>query len=177
MRFKKLYSAAEHERTFAIALDQEEEVVERLEAFAVHHELGAGRITGIGAFSSAVLGFFDRSRKIYERIAVDEQSEVLSLLGDVAHHLGKPVIHVHAVLGLADGTTRGGHLLEGRVWPTCEILLTEWPAHLRKELDPDVGLPLLFARSRHEDEPATAILSPVDEPPTLIHDLHPARRL
>jgi predicted DNA-binding protein with PD1-like motif len=37
------------------------------------------------------------------------------------------VLHVHAVLGLPDGTTRGGHLLEGQVFPTLEDVVTETP--------------------------------------------------
>jgi uncharacterized protein len=145
MRSKKLHSASEHERTFAVALDPDEEPVRLLTAFATRHRLRTSRITAIGAFSSAVVGFFERARKQYKRIVVDEQSEVLSLLGDIADQGGKPVVHVHVVLGLADGTTRGGHLLEARVWPTLEVLITEWPAHLQRELDPEIGLPLLLA--------------------------------
>ena len=34
----------------------------------------------------------------------------------------------HVVLGLSDGTTRGGHLIEGRVFPTLEVVVTENPA-------------------------------------------------
>src|SRR5207248_852743 len=98
--------------------------------------LGASRITAIGGFASVVLGYFDRMRKEYERIVVDEQVEVLSFIGDVAHDRGRPVAHVHIVVGLSDGMTRGGHLLEARVWPTLELVLTEWPSHLEKVFDP-----------------------------------------
>lgn len=81
--------------------------------------------------------------KSYRRIAVDEQAEVLSFLGDIAHAAGEPVVHVHVVLGLADGSTRGGHLLDASVWPTLELVLTEWPKYLCKRSDPEVGLALL----------------------------------
>jgi uncharacterized protein len=47
------------------------------------------------------------------------------------------------VLGLADGTTRGGHLLEGHVWPTLEVIIRETPAELRKTHRPDIGLALI----------------------------------
>lgn len=50
---------------------------------------------------------------------------------------------MHATLGLADGTTRGGHFLEGLVLPTLEAVVTETPAHLRKVLRPDIGLALI----------------------------------
>ncbi len=47
------------------------------------------------------------------------------------------------VLGLADGTTRGGHLLEGHVWPTLEVVIRESPAELRKTHRPGLALALI----------------------------------
>ena len=81
------------------------------------------------------------------------QCEVLSLLGDIAAGADGPQIHLHAVVGLPDGTTRGGHLLEGQVWPTLEVIIREAPAHLRKTSPPDVGLALLDV-SRPGESPA-----------------------
>ena len=55
----------------------------------------------------------------YKPIEVDEQCEGLTLLGDIAiGDDGKASLHMHAVLGLQDGTTRGGHFLKGIVRPT-----------------------------------------------------------
>lgn len=39
----------------------------------------------------------------------------------------KPSVYTDAVVGLCDGTTGGGHLLEADVWPTLELTLTEEP--------------------------------------------------
>ena len=58
---------------------------------------------------------------------MDQQCELLSLIGDVADGQDGPVLHMHVVLGLSDGTTRGGHLLEARVFPTLEAVVTETP--------------------------------------------------
>ena len=74
---------------------------------------------------------------------------MLSLIGDIAIGPGghgeaeRSQPHLHAVLGLSDGTTRGGHLLEGHVWPTLEVVVREAPAQLRKTLRPDIGLALI----------------------------------
>ncbi len=38
---------------------------------------------------------------------------------------------------------RGGHLLEGIVRPTLEVMLTESPAHLRRRHDPRFGIALI----------------------------------
>ena len=54
----------------------------------------------------------------------------------------------HLVVGLADGTTRGGHLLEGRVFPALEMVVTETPAELRRVMRSDPGVALIdLARS------------------------------
>jgi len=97
----------------------------------------------VSAFEYATVGWFDRAARDYRRIPVDEQCELLSLIGDVAEGQDGPILHVHAVLGLSDGTTRGGHLLEGRVFPTLEAVVTETPAQLRKVLRPDIGIALI----------------------------------
>jgi hypothetical protein len=59
---------------------------------------------------------------------------------------GKPSVHVHAVLGRRDGTALAGHLQEGYVRPTLEIIITESPAHLCKVKDAESGLALISAR-------------------------------
>jgi predicted DNA-binding protein with PD1-like motif len=47
------------------------------------------------------------------------------------------------VLGLSDGTTRGGHLLEGKVRPTLEVVLTDTPAKLKRKKQADLGIALI----------------------------------
>ena len=75
---------------------------------------------------------------------MEEQCEVLSLIGDVTEGPdGNPSLNIHAVLGLADGTTRGGHLLAGYVFPTLELTVTESPAELRKVFNSDIGVALI----------------------------------
>jgi predicted DNA-binding protein with PD1-like motif len=129
--------------TWALVFDRGDEAVEELEAFAREQGLTAASFTGIGAFSEATLGYFDWESKEYEEIGVSEQVEVLSLVGDVAEDDGEPALHAHVVVGLRDGSARGGHLLRGVVRPTLEIVLHRSPAHLRKRHDPTSGLALI----------------------------------
>ncbi|MDB5922281.1 MAG: hypothetical protein JWN13_1217 [Betaproteobacteria bacterium] len=131
------------ERTYAVVLDSGDEVVSALTRFAESENLTATRFTAIGAFSDAVLGYYDWDNKQYERIPVTEQVEVVSLIGDVALEGKRPRVHAHVVLGLRDGSARGGHLLEGRVRPTLEVILTESPNYMKREFDPDSGLALI----------------------------------
>jgi uncharacterized protein len=116
--------------TYVVVCDPGDEAVAALTQFAQAEDLEAAQITAVGGFEHAVVG----------RIPVDQQCEVLSLLGDVAEGADGPILHMHVVLGLSDGTTRGGHLLEGKVFPTLEVIVTETPAELRKVLRPDLGI-------------------------------------
>ncbi|MGB6678197.1 MAG: DUF296 domain-containing protein, partial [Terriglobales bacterium] len=74
---------------------------------------------------------------------LDEQVELLSLIGDIALKDGEPQVHAHVVVGRCDGTAHGGHLLEARVRPTCELILTESPSRLQKKFDPETGIALI----------------------------------
>jgi predicted DNA-binding protein with PD1-like motif len=129
--------------TYVVVCDPGDEAVSVLEQFARAERLEASQLTAVGAFERATVGWFDRAAKEYRRIPVDEQCEVLSLLGDIAEGPDGPSLHAHVVLGLADGTTRGGHLLEGQVFPTLEVVVTETPAELRKTVRPDLGIALI----------------------------------
>jgi predicted DNA-binding protein with PD1-like motif len=141
MRSKLLHQAAE--RTYAIVLDSGDEALGCLTQFAREQRLSAARFSGLGAFSDVVFGFFDLERKDYLRLQIDEQVEVASLIGDVALASGEPRLHAHIVVTKRDGSAWGGHLLEGHVRPTLEVLLIESPAYLRREHDPGTGLPLI----------------------------------
>lgn len=129
---------------YVVVLGEGDEAAAALSAFARDRGLSAAQLTAVGAFRSAVVGWFDRAAKQYRRVSVPRQCEVLSLVGDIAlGPEGDPALHVHAVLGLEDGSTRGGHLLEGQVWPTLEVVVREAPAQLRKRQHPDIGLALI----------------------------------
>ena len=134
---------AEGPRTYVAVLDKGDETVTSLTRFAAEQEIGAASITAIGAFSRGTIGYFDRVTKDYDRIRIDEQVEVLSLVGDIAIADDGPKLHAHVVLGRRDGSARGGHLLEGFVWPTLEVVITQAPVHLRRRTDPETGLPLI----------------------------------
>lgn len=129
--------------TFVLVLEEGEEVVEAMTRFARETKLDGAEFSGLGALSDAVVGFWDVDEKDYHRIPVDEQVEVLSLLGNVTSNDGEPKIHPHIVLGKRDGSAVGGHLLQAHVRPTLEIIVTETPAHLRRRFDERTGLPLI----------------------------------
>ena len=143
MKTQKLHEA-HGQRTFLAVLETGDEAIAALLRWAKQERLSAAQIAAIGAFEGAVIGFFDWNKKQYLKISVDQQVEVASLIGDIAAgEKGEAALHIHVVLGKRDGSAVAGHLLEGHVRPTLEVLINESPAHLQRVHDPASGLALI----------------------------------
>jgi hypothetical protein len=131
-------------KVFALIFETGDEIAGELQRFSKSQELAGSSFKAIGALSYAKLGWFNWETKKYDLACVlDEQLELLSLIGDIALRDGEPQVHAHVVVGRSDGTAHGGHLLEARVRPTCELVLIESPTHLQKKFDPESGIALI----------------------------------
>ncbi len=143
MKAKLMWEGA-GQRTFVIVLDPGEDQIKTIGEFAAAEKVVAASLTALGAFERVTLGWFDLTQRTYRPIEVSQQCEALSVLGDIAlDEHDRPSVHIHAVVGLADGTTRGGHLLKAAVQPTLEITLIEVPGHLRRRKRRELGIPLI----------------------------------
>src|ERR1700733_8544642 len=120
------------EKTYAVIFGTGDEVMSGLTEFAEHENIQAAQISGIGAFQHAVFAWFDDERKAFRNVPIDRQVEACSVLGDIGMVGGKPAVHVHGVVALPTGETRGGHMLEAYVFPTLELFLTAYPEALIK---------------------------------------------
>ena len=131
-------------KTFVLVFQTGDELAKGLARFAEEQRLSAASLTAVGALSSVNLAYFDWESKRYRpSVTLEEQVELLSLVGDIALKDDKPAVHAHIVVGKRDGTAHGGHLVEARVRPTCEVMVTESPARLQKFVDPQSGLALI----------------------------------
>ena len=145
MRFRLL---TDHHgtRTFAVALETGDRLMEAITRFAADNGLAASEFTAIGALASAQLAAFDPESREYVDIPVDGQVELASLNGRITRPEGgegDPHLHVHCVLSRPDGSAVAGHLIEAEVRPTAEVLITDSPTELHRRTDPESGLPVL----------------------------------
>ena len=141
---EKILASDGDERTYILVLDEGDEAFACISAFAEENRISAASVTAIGAFREATIAFFDYSSKQYREIPVPTQSEVLSMIGDIAvGDEGKASLHLHVVLGLEDGNTRGGHFLKGYVRPTLEVVVRETPVYLRRRKNKELGIALI----------------------------------
>lgn len=131
------------DRSFVLVFDTGDKVVEGLTNFARENSLTGAFFFGLGAFEQVTLAFFDLAKKEYEHIPINEQVEVMSIIGNISTYQGEPKIHAHAVVGKRDGTAHGGHLIEAVVRPTLEVFVTVSSTELRRSLDQATNLPLI----------------------------------
>jgi RsiW-degrading membrane proteinase PrsW (M82 family)/predicted DNA-binding protein with PD1-like motif len=146
-------------QTYAIALQRDDEVATTLLDFARSHHVTSGHFTAVGALREVRIAWYDLLNKEYTIVEVLGQVEALSLVGDVGIANGLPVVQAHVVVGLQDGTTRGGHLVHALASPTLEVTFSVEPTVLRRSLDEYSGLILM-------DLPGTKI-TPPPSPQTL----------
>jgi len=135
----KLLSTNGQTKNYVLIFAEDDEVRSGLTEFAQDYGVKAAHFTAIGDATTAQFGFFDYDRKMFKVIPINEPSEVSSFNGNIAILNGKPIVHIHANVATADGTTRGGHLLELVTGPTLEVFLTVEPTPLYKKVNPKFG--------------------------------------
>jgi predicted DNA-binding protein with PD1-like motif len=139
----QLLSRGEQTKEYAVIFGEGDEAFSGLLAFAQRYRVTSAHFTAIGGLSSGTLAWYDPQRKMFKKIPIDGQVEVVSMIGDVALYNGKPVVHAHMVVATSDGSTRGGHVLAAFVSPTLEVMVTVDPIAMQKRLDPENGLTLI----------------------------------
>jgi uncharacterized protein len=139
----QLLNGGVENKEYAVIFAQGDEAFSGLQEFAEKYRIQSAHFTAIGALNGATLAWFDPKRKMYRTIPIQGQVEVVSMIGDIALYQGKPTVHTHMVVGLPDGTTKGGHVLDAHVSPTLEVMVTVDPIAMHKRLDPKTDLTLI----------------------------------
>jgi predicted DNA-binding protein with PD1-like motif len=141
----QLLNHGEPTKQYAVIFYQGDEAFSGLLEFAQKYHVTSAHFAAIGAVNGATLGWFDPQRKMYKKIPINGQHEVIGMSGDIALYKGKPVVHTHMVVGTSDGTTRAGHVLAAYVTPTLEVMVTVDPVAMQKRFDPETDLTLIDA--------------------------------
>jgi predicted DNA-binding protein with PD1-like motif len=139
----QLLNPGELTKQYVVIFYQGDEAFSGLLDFAEKYQVTSAHFTAIGALNGATLGWFDPQRKMYKKIPILGQHEVVGMSGDIAIYQGKPAVHTHMVVGNPDGTTRAGHVLAAYVSPTLEVMVTVDPVTMQKRFDPATDLTLI----------------------------------
>ncbi len=133
------------QRRFFLVFDKGDDVLATLRAFAKANAIRGASFLALGAFRSATIAYWHPATKKYEKIDIDEQVEVLSLVGNVGVDGAETKIHAHVTLSRRDGSAIGGHLLAATVFPTLEMHLVDYGAAVVRGKDEETGLSLIVS--------------------------------
>lgn len=127
MRSRILETHGRAQRTHLVYFDPGEECVAGMARYVAGEDIDVASFTAIGGFERTRLGFFNLETRGFDEVAFHaDQVEVLSLMGDITTEDGEqPNVHGHVVVGRRDGSTAGGHLLEGVVRPILIATVVE----------------------------------------------------
>jgi predicted DNA-binding protein with PD1-like motif len=135
-------------RTWIVVMETGDELASALADFSHREKILGASLSAVGAFSAVELAWFDWDDKKYKTsVDLEEQVELVSLLGDIASKDGQPTVHAHLTVARHDGTVLGGHLKKAVVRPTCEVIVTEASEKLVKKVDSESGLALIHPNS------------------------------
>lgn len=139
----KLLSDTNGVKEYVLIFAKGDEVLSGISDFAATQKISSARFTAIGALKSTTTAWFDLAEKTYKLNHINQQVELVSLIGDIALYDGHPVVHAHYSLGLSDGSLQGGHLIEAITDPTVELFMTTYATPLQKQLDKETDLKLI----------------------------------
>ena len=127
----------------ALILEKGEPIHERLKQAAHDLKLPGAFVTGLGVIKDVTIAFFQIESKSYKEINLKEAVEMLSLNGSISWEGDNPVIHLHTVLGLEDGSVMGGHLLRANIGVTGEIFIHKTGDRLERGMVEEFNLSLI----------------------------------
>ena len=120
-----------------------QEILSSLIQFAKEKNIISGVIEGIGGVNKIEIGFFNLTTKEYERKVIEEDLELVSLLGNLSYVDGQPFIHAHGTFGNAQYQAIAGHCFSLEISVTAEIHLVTFSNKIERSLDSSMRVNLL----------------------------------
>jgi hypothetical protein len=125
-----------------------ERLMEGLLRFLAAQDIGYATMTGLGALNRATVSYWNSTAQQYEAHEIDEQVELVSLIGNVTLKDGAPFVHAHVTLGRRDLSMLGGHFNEAVVHPNVELWILPEREVVERTLDESCGLYLMALPDR-----------------------------
>ncbi len=137
MKFAKV-----NDNTYLLRLMKGEEVVGSLRLFCQKQKISNASFSGLGSIENPTLAHYLVDTKKYTEKTLNGVFEVLSLLGNVAMFENKQLIHPHVSLSDKNMKGMGGHLVQGIVHATLEVVIQKFDTKFEKKFDEEIGLKL-----------------------------------
>ena len=90
-------------KNYVIVLAKGDEVMSGLTDFARQNKVTSAGFNAIGAFSHATVAWFDDSKKEFKLNPINQQVELVSMIGNITLN-DQPAVHTHVAVASSDGS-------------------------------------------------------------------------
>jgi len=132
------------DNTIFARLDPGEDVAEQIRAIALAEDIRLASVNGVGATDLFSVGVFGDTLDTHHSVTYDTGHEIVSLCGSITTFHGEYYAHFHIAAADKEGVVHGGHMIQCRVFATCELTITISQGHVDRFHDKEAtGLNLL----------------------------------
>lgn len=128
---------------YVMRIEQNEEIISSLEYIAKKKRIKGAFFNGLGVGRDLILGYFNAQKKTYTKKLFVGEYEFTGLSGNISTFQKKLAVHCHVTISNALFNAFGGHLFQGIVPATCEIIIMPFNTALTRTEDERTGLRLL----------------------------------
>ena len=129
--------------TYFIRLERKEKIIETLKNFCSKNKIKCGYFFGIGALDEVELAHYIVENKKYTSKILKQPLEIVNMNGNITTMNKEVYLHCHITLSDEKMNAIAGHLKEGRISATCEIILVKLNASISRKHNDFIGLNLL----------------------------------
>jgi len=130
-------------KTYFIKLERGEKIIDSIKDFCAKNKIRLGYFSGIGALDKVELAHYTVENKKYTSKIFKEPLEITNLIGNITTMDDEVYLHCHITLGNEKMKSIAGHLVEGKISATCEIVLVSLDDKISRKHDDFIGLNLL----------------------------------
>ncbi len=128
--------------TLIVRLQKGDELVSSLLSLIERESVLSGRVSGIGATDDVTIGVFNPKTKVYTKVRVTEDMEILSISGNLTRKNGEPYVHIHGSFASLE-RVYGGHVNDCVISATAELIIDLYDVEVERFFDEESGLNLL----------------------------------
>ena len=130
----------ENDELIFIRLFPGEEIIKNILVACKKHNVITGVIlSGIGQLKNVKLGYF-KKKNDYSPELFNTPTELISLSGNICKQDEKYILHAHVTLSDEKKKVIGGHLIEGIINITAEIVILKSNINISRVYDDETGL-------------------------------------
>ena len=112
-------------RTFIFRIAKGKDLLGELIDFCHDNQVKCGMVQVVGSVSNATLGFYNQTKKQYEKKIINAEMELVSLSGNISIQDNRPMVNAYVTLADKEYQPIGGRLLPGTKIFVCEVYIQE----------------------------------------------------